>query len=200
MERRQLIVGLGAGAATLALGVAGAPARQTWARGGTDPYDALRSAGALALLRHAEAPGIGDPDGFKLDTCASQRNLDEKGRAQARRIGEALKAREIAFDRVLSSPWCRCLETARLVTGREPEIEPALSSFFERRSDAAGQLARLRAVIGALAPDARVLMVTHQVVISGLTGVSPASGEMVVVASRAGDGTLPMKGRIKAPA
>lgn len=198
MKRRQVIAGLGAGAAMLSLGATGARARHPMARGAADPYEALRMAGAVALLRHAEAPGLGDPAGFKLDSCASQRNLDDNGRAQARRIGEALKAREIVFDRVLSSPWCRCLETARIVTGREPEIEPSLGSFFDQREQAADQLARLRAVIGKLAPDAHVLLVTHQVVITGLTAVSPASGEMVVT-SRAGDGSLPVVGRIKAP-
>lgn len=198
MKRRQVIAGLGAGAALLSLGAAGALARHPMARGVADPYEALRMPGAVALLRHAEAPGVGDPAGFTLESCASQRTLDDNGRAQARRIGEALKARDIVFDRVLSSPWCRCLETARLVTGREPEIEQSLGSFFERRDQAGEQLAQLRAVIGKLPPEARVLLVTHQVVITGLTDVSPASGEMVV-AMRAGDGALPVAARIKAP-
>lgn len=198
MKRREMIAGLGAGAAMLSLGATGALARHPMARGAADPYEALRMAGAVALLRHAEAPGIGDPAGFRLDSCSTQRNLDDNGRAQARRIGEALKAREIAFDRVLSSPWCRCVETALLVTGREPQIEQSLGSFFERREQAAEQLAQLRAVIGRLPPEGRVLLVTHQVVITGLTDVSPASGEMVVT-SRARDGALPVAARIKAP-
>lgn len=197
MQRRQVIAGLGAGAAMAALGVNGAGARHPMARGVADPYEALRLPGAIALMRHAEAPGVGDPPGFNMESCATQRNLDDNGRAQARRIGEALTARGIVFDRVLSSPWCRCLETARLVTGREPEVEQSLGSLFGRREQAGTQLAQLRSVIGKLAPEARALLVTHQVVIAGLTDVSPASGEMVVV-SRAGDGSLPVIGRISA--
>jgi len=199
MKRRQVIAGLGAGAAMLSLRASSALARHPMARGAADPYEALRMPGAIALMRHAEAPGVGDPPGFNLESCATQRNLDDNGRAQARRIGEALKAREIVFERVLSSPWCRCLETARLVTGREPEIEQSLGSFFGRREQAAEQLAQLQAVIGKLAPEAGVLLVTHQVVITGLSDVSPAPGEMVAVSRGEASARMPVIGRIKAP-
>ncbi|MEZ5843525.1 MAG: histidine phosphatase family protein [Hyphomicrobiaceae bacterium] len=145
--------------------------------------------GHVVLMRHANAPGFGDPKGYRLDDCATQRNLDAAGRAQARRIRSAAARHRLVFDVVLSSAWCRCLETARLATGQEPEIAPALNSFFDDPARRPTQVSAIYTGTRALAPDVRVLMVTHQVVISALTGRATASGEMIV-ARREPDGSL----------
>lgn len=154
----------------------------------------LNAPGHVVLMRHAEAPGFSDPPGLRIGDCATQRNLDEQGRAQSRRIGDALRARGVTFDRVLSSQWCRCLETAWLVWGREPEAMPALNSFFGDRSLAPARVATLTAFLRSLKPDERVLLVTHQVVIQALTGTGTASGEMVIVRLGA-DGKVELAGR-----
>src|SRR5437899_11568440 len=96
-----------------AVSVSGARAESVW--------DALRAPGSVAVLRHSYAPGGFDPPDAKLEDCSTQRNLDENGRAQARRVGEAFRQHAIAVARVLSSPRCRCLDTARLAFGR---VEP----------------------------------------------------------------------------
>src|SRR5512134_1262540 len=83
-------------------------------------WQALRAGGHIALLRHAAAPGVGDPPGFRLEDCGTQRNLSAEGRAQARRIGEALRRRGVEVDAVYSSEWCRCLQTAELIGGNRP--------------------------------------------------------------------------------
>ena len=77
-------------------------------------WDALREPGAVAIMRHALAPGGGDPAGFDVTDCATQRNLDDRGRDQARAIGAALRERGFTFGRVLTSQWCRCRDTATL--------------------------------------------------------------------------------------
>ena len=146
-------------------------------------------------MRHSLAPGFGDPAGWRLDSCATQRNLSEAGRAQARRVGSQLEARQLRFDLVLSSAWCRCIETAQHVTGRAPEVFAGLNSFFEDASTRPRQIADTRAKLAALPPETRVLMVTHQVVISALTGRTASSGE-VIVAKRRADGSLTAVGAI----
>jgi phosphohistidine phosphatase SixA len=158
-------------------------------------WTALAQGGHVILARHALAPGVGDPQGFVLDDCATQRNLSEEGRAQARRMGEALKARGIGLTRILSSRWCRALETARLMDVGEVEAFPPLVSFFGDRTDEPEQTAAVRAFLKD-GVDGTVLMVTHQVNITALTGVSPASGEMVV-AKPGEDGSLQVVGRIR---
>lgn len=147
-------------------------------------WTALERPGAFAVMRHALAPGTGDPADFDVDDCGTQRNLNDRGRAQARAIGQAFRARGLQFDAVLSSQWCRCRETATLLGLGEVEAVPAFNSFFRDytqsgpRTDAA--LALLEARGG------RPLVVTHQVNISALTGRGTRSGEVLVV-RRAGD-------------
>lgn len=145
--------------------------------------------GHVVLMRHSLAPGIGDPAGFKVDDCASQRNLSEAGRAHARRVRAAFEQRGLGFDVVLSSAWCRCTETARLASGREPDVFAGLNSFFERRDNEAGQIASVKDRVRSLPTNARTLMVTHQVVITALTGRTTSSGELIV-ARRAANGSL----------
>jgi Histidine phosphatase superfamily (branch 1) len=86
--------------------------------GEAEAWTALHAGRHVALMRHTDAPGgAGDPPGFRLDDCATQRNLSAKGRADAARIGARLRSEGIAFEKILSSPWCRCMDTARLAIG-----------------------------------------------------------------------------------
>ena len=100
---------------------------------------ALREGRAVALMRHATAPGTGDPAGFALGDCTTQRNLSAAGREQARATGARLRAAGIAMARIYSSQWCRCLETARLLGLGEVTELPALNSFFGERAQAPGR-------------------------------------------------------------
>lgn len=150
-------------------------------------WPAARAPGAVILFRHAIAPGTGDPPGFRLDDCATQRNLSDEGRAQARAMGEALRAAGVRPARVLTSQWCRTRETAELLGFGPPEDLPVLNSFFADRAGGPAQTAALRRVIAALPQGETVVMVTHQVNITALTGVTPASGEGVVLDRGAGE-------------
>jgi phosphohistidine phosphatase SixA len=143
-------------------------------------WAALARPGAVAVMRHALAPGTGDPPDFTLDDCATQRNLDERGRAQARAIGAAMRERGIAVDRVMTSQWCRCRETAALLDIGAVEALPALNSFFAERSTRAAQTEATEAFLRGLPEGERVVLVTHQVNITALSGVYPSSGEIVV--------------------
>ncbi|MFP5509345.1 MAG: histidine phosphatase family protein [Alphaproteobacteria bacterium] len=160
-----------------------------------EDWAALEQPGAIALMRHALAPGGGDPAEFTLGDCSTQRNLDSRGRAQARQIGAALRARGIGFDRIWSSAWCRAEETARLLALGPVEIRPALNSFFAGRGDRASQTRDTLADLSALPEAANALLVTHQVNITALTGVTPQSGEIIIVQRRA-DGRLEVTGRV----
>ena len=151
--------------------------------------------GHIVIMRHALAPGTGDPSNFALGNCATQRNLSEAGRRQARRTGQFLREAGVRAARVLSSQWCRCLETARLLDLGPVEPLPPLNSFFEARSRGQAQTQALREKIAALDLSRPVAMVTHQVNITALTRVFPSSGEMVVL-KRAGDGTIEVLGTI----
>ena len=156
--------------------------------------DALAAPDTHAIMRHALAPGGGDPPGFRLDDPESQRRLSDAGRAQARETGAALRAAGVRFDRVLSSRWDRCLETARLLDLGPVTPEPSLDSFFGDRSRGPGQTAALRALLAAVPRGQRLMLVTHQVNITALTRVTPRSGE--VVAFRiASDGAADVAGR-----
>ncbi|NIA69624.1 histidine phosphatase family protein [Pelagibius litoralis] len=139
-----------------------------------------------AIMRHALAPGTGDPADFALGDCTTQRNLNDRGRDQARAIGAAFQTADIAVDQVLTSQWCRCAETARLLGLGTVTEEPALSSFFADRSTAAAQTAVTRDLLAAMPEDQTAILVTHQVNITALIGVFPRSGEVFVL--KVGDG------------
>jgi phosphohistidine phosphatase SixA len=158
----------------LAAGRAGSETTdELWAR--------LASGGHVVIMRHAKTdPGAGDPPGFRLEDCATQRNLSAAGREEARRIGEAFRTRGVPIGRVLSSRWCRCLETARLAFGTV-EPWPALDSIYEDRSRAAEQTQAVRALAGGRPDRGNLILVTHGVNISALTGIVPAQGEMIVL-------------------
>ncbi len=149
----------------------------------------LSEPGVGAILRHAFAPGTGDPTSFKLDDCTTQRNLDGQGREQARKIGAAIRAAGVTVDRVVTSQWCRCRDTARFLHIGPVADLPALNSFFRNRDRASSQTAELRQFLLGLPPGKTVILVTHQVNITALTGRIPASGEVFLL--RIGrDGTI----------
>ena len=161
-----------------------------------DAYALLRQPGHAAFLRHAATSGAyGDPPGYRLDDCATQRLLVDAGRAQARRTRAALTANGVAFDRVMTSPWCRCKETAALVTGREAEVMEALANLVGRAEHRDAQVTALKAYLAGV-KDTRALLVTHGIVISALVGINPAEGEMVIVKIGAG-GVPTVVGRLK---
>lgn len=144
-------------------------------------WDALKQGQAVALIRHAIAPGLGDPPGFKIGDCTTQRNLSQEGRDQARRIGEFFLEKGVKETSVYSSQWCRCLETARLLALGPVKELTALNSFFEDRSTEETQTKQLRKFIMSLPADKPVIMVTHQVNITALTGIVPSSGEIIIL-------------------
>ena len=147
-----------------------------------DAWAELARPGAIVLFRHATAPGVGDPAGFKLGDCATQRNLDDQGRAEARKLGEQFRARKIRVDSVLTSQWCRTRETARLAFGSQASDEPSFNSFFGQPPEArAAQTAQARAVLARWRGPGALVVVTHQVNIQALAGVGAASAEGVVV-------------------
>lgn len=171
-------------------GNAGADEGAAWA--------ALKQGGVVALMRHARAPGTGDPPGFRLDDCSTQRTLDDAGRAQAERIGQAFRDAGVRVDGVWSSRWCRCLETAELLGLGPVTPLPALDSFFQAPERRDPQLAALADWLAAARPEGVHVLVTHQVVISGVTGGWAASGATVVARPRS-DGGVEVIGSIPPP-
>jgi broad specificity phosphatase PhoE len=158
-----------------------------------DAWALLKQPGVVVFMRHSDAPGhggYGDPPGFRLEDCATQRNLSEAGRAHARRTGEAFRKQGVAFDRVLTSPWCRCKETASLAMGKEAEPFAPLSNLVGRSQHRESQVQALKAYLAGLDGKTRVLFVTHGIVVNALAGVSLASGEMAIV--RPGPGGEPI--------
>jgi broad specificity phosphatase PhoE len=186
MTLRPLLPALLAAACTLA----GADESAAWA--------ALRKDGAVALVRHGEAPGVGDPQHWKLGDCSTQRNLDDAGRAQARALGARLKAERIQVARLLASPWCRTLETATLLGVGTVQPEPTFSNAFvlsERRGELS---AGARTLIAKWRGPGVLLVVTHGANIAALTGRNPATAELVVVAAAA-DGTVRELAAVQTP-
>ena len=156
--------------------------------------EALREPGSVAVVRHSHAPGACDPPDARLDDCSTQRNLDDAGRAQARRLGEAFRERGIVVGRVLSSPRCRCLETARLAFGRaEPwsVLQGALRDADLRRR----LLIPVRQAIADHRDAAPLVLVTHGSVVSDLTGLDVPMGDVVVLRRSAG-GAHAVAGRL----
>jgi broad specificity phosphatase PhoE len=143
-------------------------------------WDVLRAPGSVVIVRHSYAPGAFDPPDSKLEDCTTQRNLDDKGRAQARKIGEAFRANGILVGAVRSSPRCRCLDTARLAFGKaEPwlVLQGALRNEDLRRR----QIAEIQKAIDAHRDGPPLVLVTHGSVVSDLTGLNVAMGAFVVL-------------------
>jgi phosphohistidine phosphatase SixA len=162
-------------------------------------WEAIRSGEAFAMIRHALAPGTGDPQSVVIGDCSTQRNLSDSGREQARKIGAGFRANGIAAARVLTSEWCRCAETARLLNIGPVEPLPALNSFFADREQGPDQTAALTVRIKQDKPlraaGNPLVLVTHQVNITALTGVFPRSGE-IVVARFSDKGDIDVLGRL----
>src|SRR5258706_10114322 len=173
IERRGFIL---AAAALAAAPFAGADDPELWKR--------LRRGGLVLLMRHASTvQGLGDPPGYRLDDCSTQRNLSNAGRAEARRIGERLAREKVVIARVYTSPWCRCRETAMLAFGKAEDWE-ALASFFDFPDRDAEYTERVKKRIGNYSSRnlrGNVAMVTHNVNIAALTKLSVATGEIVLV-------------------
>ena len=146
--------------------------------------DKLKLPNHALLMRHALAPGIGDPTGYSLADCSTQRNLDAQGRQQAIRTGQWLKRQGVQMAMVLTSPWCRCKDTADLLGYGQTEVEPAIGSFFEASQEAADYTQRLQKRLAQLGPtkgDKALILVTHHVNILDYMGSHVGSGEMVLV-------------------
>ena len=164
------------------------------ARGTELVWDALRTPGAVVILRHSYAPGGFDPPTARLDDCSTQRNLDDNGRAQAGRIGEAFRQQGVAVGRVLSSPRCRCMDTGRLAFGRAEAWLPLQGSLSDPPLRAR-LVAEIKAAIAAHRDGAPLVLVTHGSVVTDLTGVSIRMGELLVL-RREADGTHAVAGQL----
>lgn len=145
-------------------------------------WAALAQGGHVALIRHATTtPGVGDPPGYRLDDCPSQRNLSDAGRAEARALGAAFRRRAVPVERVLSSVYCRCVETARLMGLEQVAVEPALANLFNEPEKREERTRSLRATVAAWAGRGTLVLVTHGANVLPLAGVSPQQAEVVVV-------------------
>ena len=174
-------------------GLAAGDSEEAWA--------ALVKGGHVALIRHGNAPpGYGgDPPGFKIDDCKTQRNLDEQGRGEARALGEAFRNRGVRVDRILSSPWCRCLETARLMELGPVESVMAVASS-DRSPESLQRLVVLKQIIADWRGPGTLVVVTHAFTVRALVGIMPEQAEAVVVRPRLDDEAgLEVVGRISTP-
>ena len=175
----------------LALALLGVPAH---VQASEALWSLLKSGGQVVIVRHAATDSTaGDRDTMRFEDCSTQRNLSASGRDDARRIGAAFRARGIVIDDVRSSVWCRCLDTATLAFGRVSQWLP-LNSFFRNRDREPGQTYAVRELVSRHSGGTLVL-VTHQVNITALTGLFPDEGEIIVLTPRAEAFTV--AGRLK---
>lgn len=158
--------------------------------------ETLREGGIVAIFRHARAPGIGDPPNFRLGDCTTQRNLSAEGRNQAKKIGEQFRTQNIPVERVLSSRWCRSLDTARQAFGALAEPFPPLDSFFAGQGHEEQQTREVREIVSGWRSKGVLVLVTHQVNITALTGIFPAEGEVLLLKPKLDSG-FDVIGRIK---
>ena len=145
--------------------------------------ESLKKSDSVLLMRHALAPGIGDPAGYKLQDCKSQRNLDATGRAQAQKTGQWLKAQSVGNALVFTSAWCRCKETAENLAFGTPVLEPSLNSFFDdMRQGPQSNVNLQKFIVGQLKSkgDKALILVTHHVNIAEFSGENVGSGDMVL--------------------
>lgn len=169
-----------------------------WAAGQEEIWQALQKGGHVVLIRHAiTESGIGDPPEFKLEDCRTQRNLSAQGRSDATRIGEAFRRRGVPIAEVLSSRWCRCLDTARLAFGKATPAPMLDSMFNDRKKPEEEKLKEFRAAVAKPPANGNLVMVTHQFNIQAFADVSPTSGEMVVLKPESGQ--LKLVGRLTVP-
>ena len=165
-----------------------------------EAWAALANGGHVALIRHANAPpGYGgDPPGFRLDDCATQRNLDDKGRAQARTLGEAFRNHGVHVDRIASSPVCRCLDTASLMG--VGQVEKSWALLPDRDPNARVRLGELREMVANWRGPGTLVLVTHGFTIRPLIGIITDQAEVVVLKPTPGaEAGARVVGRIAAP-
>ena len=134
----------------------------------------------VIFLRHALAPGVGDPENFMKEDCSTQRNLNNKGRLQARLIGNYLRSTNLKFSQILTSEWCRCIDTAKELNLGQWTTFSGLNSFFQEYEKKDQVINKLQKKLDSLGNSDLALFVTHQVVIAEQTGIVPRSGEMVL--------------------
>lgn len=158
-------------------------------------WEALSTPGHVALVRHALAPGTGDPADFDVNDCSTQRNLSDDGRQQATHIGELFREHAMPEAQVFSSQWCRCIETAQRLSLSVPEELAILNSFFQSFDQRQPQTDALKEWLFDADLSQTTILVTHQVNITALTDVYPSSGEIVVV-KVSSDDTLDVLGTI----
>jgi phosphohistidine phosphatase SixA len=158
-----------------------------WQVHAVELVEKLYSAQYVLLMRHALAPGVGDPPNYSLQNCATQRNLDAKGRQQAQATGNWLRAQGVKAADVYTSPWCRCKETAEQLQFQTPIVEPTLGSFFDEMHRGPQQTQALQKWIAAQLLNKTkdqqpkvLILVTHHVNIYGLVGENIGSGDMVL--------------------
>lgn len=162
-----------------------------------DAWAALVSGSHVALVRHGSAPpGYGDPPGFKIDDCATQRNMDERGRTQAKALGEAFRQHGVPVQKILSSPWCRCLETARLL-----DLGPVESVMVVASSERSPErLVVLKQMMADWRGPGTLVVVTHAFTVRALVGIMPEQAETVIVRPKPGDqAEMVVMGRISPP-
>jgi phosphohistidine phosphatase SixA len=153
---------------------------------GAQPSASQLQPGSVVLIRHALAPGVGDPAAFALNDCKTQRNLSDEGRTQAVRIGEFFRQQRVPVEVVWSSQWCRTRETADLAFPGLRVDKVAFNSFFGEPDNAPAQTREAKALLDAWQGSGLLVVVTHQVNITAITGVVPGSGEAVVLRREAG--------------
>ena len=141
----------------------------------------LEDGGKLIFIRHAYAPGSGDPSNFNLNDCSTQRNLSKKGRKQAANIGEFFRNKKVKIDKVLSSEWCRCKETSSIAFNNF-QTKKFLNSFYSSKfaKNKKSQMINLKKYINSWKSDKNLVLVTHYVVISEALNYAPSSGEIVI--------------------
>ena len=144
--------------------------------------DSLKDGKKIIFIRHAYAPGNGDPVNFDINDCSTQRNLNEKGRKQALMINLFFKENKIPIDRVISSQWCRCKETALIAFDNEYKTFSFLNSFYNEKfhHNKESQIKELKKYINTWNGEKNLIFVTHYVVIFEVLGTYPSSGEIVI--------------------
>jgi len=154
----------------------------------------LNQGGKIIFIRHAYAPGVGDPSNFSLEDCKTQRNLNQQGIEQSILLGKIFQENNISFDKVFSSQWCRCKDTAQYAFGDYQELKSLNSTFsYKYQKNHSRQMKELKKLIFNLEVDhGNIIFITHYVIIGGILDYYPSSGEMVIA-----DKSLKVLGSIK---
>ncbi len=146
-------------------------------------WPSIQKGDKVIFIRHSSAPGGGDPPGFKIDDCKTQRNLDKVGIEQSKKIGELFKKKSIPIDKVLSSQWCRCKDTAKYAFNKYEEFS-GLNSIFQHPFDQ-NEIKQIKQIKNYVknwdGKGKNLIMITHYSIITKMTNTTPSSGEIVIV-------------------